>query len=225
METELSTLRSQSRAPAQDPLALRQRMVQDPFGYYQSLGMSPAEIEHMQRVHVAQAMGDKAPPELRTLVQLGSQVSTTSALSSTVEALSRRLDEQEREKQSQAARSSFKTLIADASKYPHLSKAYAANPALFDSRVDGKGNVEELAKTIETEQASLAAVYGYKAPAQAASANAGTQQSQSAQAQPASVAGTISGDPPPIPQAKAGIWTPDEHAKLRDEVLRKYANK
>ena len=107
METELASLRSQARAPAHDPQAERARMVQDPYGYYRSLGMSQAEIEHMQRVHVATVMGDKAPQELRTLVQLGSQVSTTSTLSSTVEALSRRLDAQDQESKSQAARASW----------------------------------------------------------------------------------------------------------------------
>lgn len=199
-------------------------MVQDPYGYMTSLGLTAGEIEHVQRVHVATVMGDKAPTELRTLVQMGPQISATSAIASDLQALSRRLDEQDSERKSQAARDSFKSLIADKTKYPLLSKAYTAAPHLFDARVDGKGNVEELAKSIEAEQVALAAAYGVKVEAQPASENAETNTSQSKQAQPA-LAGAMSGDAPPIQQKKPGVFTPEEHVALRDEILRKHAPK
>jgi hypothetical protein len=193
----------------------------DQYAVLNELGFSPAEIQHLQRVHVAHAMGDQAPQELKVLAQMGPQISTTSAIAATVESLSRRLDEQDKRKTQEAAAQSFKSLISDKSKYPNLSVAYAADPSLFEGDVGGGEDVAAIADKLEKRQAALAAVYAPKSGSPSASSNAGYQQVESVQGKPA-IAGAMSGDPPPIPTKSQGVFTQDDHVKLRDEVVRKH---
>jgi hypothetical protein len=240
LEAQLAaSIKSQTQAPqtpAFDVGAFKRAFVANPIGVLGEMGVNEHELQHIQRVHVAHQLGDSAPHELKMLAQMGPQISATNTLASSVEAISRRLDERDQRESQQAVRSSFASLVVDKSKYPHLSAAYAADPSMFDTEVAGyKGNAAELATALETRQAKIAAIYR-PAPAQTASdedaENKGTkpddepgdepdEHDQSKQVKPA-LAGTMSGDPP-IPQQKdAGLLNPEEDAKLKAQILRKY---
>lgn len=221
METELSALRSQSRQPAQDPNAWVKALITDPVGTMTKYGIP---VDHITRAGVAHVMGDQAPPQFQMAAPMGPVYSATRDLATSVEAISRRLDAQDRQAKVFTTRESLKTLAADSKKYPHLAKAYAANPALFESDVSShQGSAEDLAGALEARQAAIASVYGVKLDAPPASVNAeNNDQTPSAQGQSAN-AGVTSGDVPQLPQSKAGVFDPKaDHEKLKEEILRKH---
>lgn len=216
LEAEVSGYRSRAREPEKasfDPVAFRNAFVSDPVGTMTKMG---APVDHITRVLVANAMGDGAPPELKVLAAMGPQVSATHALDSKVETLSRQLSALVESQTKKGARESFQALATDKSKYPHLAKAYAVDSSLFDEDVSRGGNAEEIATALETRLKKVASVY---APP-ASEANADSQQDPSTQVKPA-LASTMSGDPPPPPKDKVGLFTQDDHARLRDEIIRK----
>ncbi len=186
----------------------------DPIGTHRRVGLTDDHIQHSTRVHVANAMGDQAPHELRMLAAQGPMVSATNTLQSDVQVLRQRLEHYENEGKTKVVRESFKALAADKSKYPHLAKALAANPALLDEQL-GKhgGSAEEFANA----QEALAALY---APPPVREGNTDDQMPNSQQGKQAQGSG-LDPTPPPIAQGKAGVFTPEDHAKLRDEIVRK----
>lgn len=227
LEGELSGLRSQSRQPSGiDPAALKRGLLTDPAGTLARLGFNETELNHVDQLHVARVMGDAAPPQLKALAQSGQNVLATSQIQQTLEALSRRLDESDNKTKLETTRQSFKALAADKTKYPHLAKAFATNPALFEGRVTASGSAEDLAKQIEAEQAQIASIYGFKPDAPPASNEHAdnTQQAQSQESKPA-VAGTLNGDVPQIPQTPVGVFDASkDHEKLKNEILSKFAS-
>ncbi len=211
LEAEVAPLRAKSREPA--GINPREYLA-DPIGTLRRAGFSDEHIQHSTRVHVANAMGDQAPPELKMLAQMGPTVSATSSLQNDVQVLRQRLETYENEGKAKAARESFKALAADKSKYPNLAKALAANPLLLDEQLGRHGgSAEEFANA----QEALAALY---APPPVSVGNTDDQVPTSQQGKQAQ-GGGIDPTPPPIPQAKAGVFTPEDHAKLRDEIVRK----
>lgn len=219
MERELSTLRARPAEQKFDANAFISAMMVDPHGTLAKMGARKDHLDHLTKVFVANAMGNEAPPQLQMLAAMGPQVNATHALDSKLEALSRQFSELTESQKRNGVRESFKALTADKVKYPHLSKAYAANPALFDEALNGTGTAEEIAKTMEERHAAIAKIY---APTPAASENADTATTQSTQSQPA--AGGIDPTPPPIPKASTGVWSEAEHVRLRDELVRKYTS-
>lgn len=217
METELAAFRSAKPAPTFDT----QAFIRDPLGTMTRMGIP---VDHVTKVLVANAMGEQAPPELKVLAAMGPQVSATHALDAKLEALSRQFSELTAAQKTQGARDSWKALIADKSKYPHLAKAVSADASLFDDELSAHGGTaEELAATIEAKLAKYAAVI---APPPASEANADTKatDAQSKQSTPAPLATTTSGGVPPIPQTPTGVLTPDAQKTLRDEIVRKYSS-
>jgi len=219
LETELAKLRA-----ANSPGAIKQQLVNNPAGFFASLGLTPEEKTHVQRVTVADALGDQAPPEMRMLAQLGPQIAQQSQLAATIEALSRRVEELVvAPRKAEETRTSLNALIANKEAYPFLSAAIAKNPSLLDSKVKNRtGEAADIAKELEAEAKEFATAFGYQAPAQPASdANAETNKdAQSTQSKPAPLAGAQM-IVPPIPGATVGPLTPEEDKQLKEEFLRK----
>lgn len=220
MEAELSTLRQSKQPEKQFDVSeynrqLAQQITNDPFG---TLGKMGVPTDHIMRVAVTHALGDKATPEQRMFAQMGPQISAQQALASNYEALSRRLEDMDA-KAAQASRAtSMQKLIADKAKYPHISKAYEADPSLFESDLAGhKGSAEELATALEARASKMAKAFGVAS--QPASEDAETT-AQSSQGKPAT--GDTITDVPSLPVNKVGEFTSDDHQKLKAEILRKY---
>lgn len=210
MEAELATLRAQKRETPAVPQFNPHDFVRDPVGFMSRHGIP---TEHVTRVLVASALGDQAPPELKVLASLGPQMSATRALEEKFDALSRQLAESA---SSSKARESAKALLSDKSKYPHLAKAFAADPSLEDEMVAAGGNAEEYAKKME---ARLKVVAPAPPPASDANAEAAkAAQDQSAQVQPATEGAPPKGDLPTL-TPPGGQW---DHDRERDAVLRKH---
>lgn len=226
----LEANKSAAQAPQQTGIDPRQLAV-DPIGVLTRAGVP---VEHVTRVFVAHAMGDKAPPELRTLAMMGPQVSATQALTADLERMRQRLDEYEQRDNQARVRQSFSSLAADKAKYPFLAAAHARDPKLFDSEVDVfKGDAAALAEAIEGRLKVIAPALGVKPqPASNESADA-TKQGQSTetkQAQETAVSPNgADTTPPPLPSAtgaNAGkTFTAAEHQALKDRIVRKYSQK
>jgi hypothetical protein len=214
LEAEVSGYRRQAKPEPQFNMeAFRQDFIADPVGTMQRLG---APVDHVTRVLVANAMGEQAPPELKMLAAQGPQVNAARALEARVEALSRQLSDVTAASSKKATRESFQAITADKSKYPHLAKAVSADPSLVEDELGSHGGTaEELAAKLEARLSKVAAIY---APP-AASSNAETQD-QSTQVAPATTGG-LSGGVPPLTQKPSGVFTPEDHARLRDECVRK----
>lgn len=212
-----------ARTPAEKPAnqfnmdAFLQAFVSDPVGTMTRMG---APVDHITKVLVANAMGDSAPPELKMLAAMGPQVSHAKALDSKVEALSRQLSSFT-ESAKKGTRESFKALANDKTKYPHLAKALAADPELINSDWDAHGgSAEELAAKLEGTHARVAKIY---APPAASDESAETTTDPSTQVKPAAMGGNNT--VPPLPVAKPGVFTEDDHVKLRNEIVAKYSSK
>lgn len=217
LEAEVSGYRSRKHEPEKptfDPVAYRQAFLADPIGSLTRMG---APVDHITKVLVAHALGDNAPPELKVLASMGPQVSAQHALDAKVETLSRQLSALT----TSGSRDKFRSLAKDASKYPNLSKMLETDPSFFDDEISDGANVEEFAKGRESRMATAAKAFGPKTPP-ASDANA-DETAQSTQGKPA-IAGAISGDPPPLPRGPSGVFTQEDHQKLRDEVVRKYSS-
>jgi hypothetical protein len=230
MEKELATLRqkpaavSAPPAPAFDARQFLSAYLADPYGTIARMGATPDQLRHVTQVHFAHALGDQAPPELKMLAQLGPQVAATSHLASQIQSLGQRLESFETGVTKKSTRESFSAVAVDKAKYPHLAAAYAADPSLFDSELEGhKGNAAELAESLETRHKKLAGIYGPKTPP-ASDENAESNDGQSKQAELATQAVGMDPTPPPLPKSTPGVWSDDEHARVRDEIVRKYSS-
>jgi hypothetical protein len=169
---------------------------------------------------LAKALGENAPPHVKDYVRSNKQQGATVAtLESKLESLGRRLDEVT--SGSRAER--FKAAAADTSKYPHLARAYAADPSLFDGEVGSGTDVAEIAQRTEERLAKLAPALGATPPAASTSADT---VAQAQNAKPAPTADALQGTPPPIQQPKSGaISSQDAYAALKAEVLQKHQQK
>lgn len=218
MEQELSTLRARPQAApvAFDPAAFARSMAQDPMG---TLGKYGVPVEHVTKVLVAHALGDQAPPEARFAATQGQQVSAMMKMQSEFEAMRQSLASFEADKARSSTRDSLKSLTSDKSKYPNLGAAFAADPSLFDSDLAShKGDATALAQTLEDRLAKTAAALGVKVPQTASSDTAAaTGQSTQATAQ----TGGIDPTPPSSTAKPRGVFDETEHARLRDEIVRK----
>lgn len=222
MEAELAGFRKQAAKPT-TPAFDKAAFVRDPLGFMAQHGI-PAD--HVTKVLVANAMGEQAPPELKVLAAMGPQMSHTLTLNEKLETLSRQFSELVSSKQSEGKRESWKALIADKTKYPHLAKAVSADTSLFDDDLSAfGGTAEELAASIEAKLAKYAAVITPPPASEANADNAEKADAQSTQSTPAPLAATTAGGVPPIPQTPAGPPTPDQQKALRDEIVRKYGSK
>ncbi len=224
MEAELASLRNrkpEASAPAFDPAAFRAAFVADPVGTMTRMG---APVDHVTRVLVAHAMGDTAPPELKVLAAMGPQVNAAQALDAKVEALSRQLSDLNASSSKSGVRESFKAITADKTKYPHLAKALTADPGFFDEDLGTHGgSAEDFASKMEARLSKVGTVFGVTIAPPAASSEHADPNVQSQKDKPAALEGALNGSPPPLPEPKAGVFTAEDHAKLRDETVRKYA--
>jgi hypothetical protein len=219
LEAEVSRSRAATQAPQlnEDAIiqAFVQRLIHDPIGTLTSRG---APVEHLTRVFVANAMGDQAPQELKMLAAQGPQVIAARAVESKVEALSRQFSNLVDATTKAATRESFKALTSDKSKYPHLAKAAAADPDLIAEELGAHGGTaEELAAKLEARLTKVAAVY---APPPASGEDA-VSHVPSTQDTPA---GVTNDGVPPIPKQAVGVFRAEDHAKLRDEIVRKHTS-
>lgn len=213
LETEVSGYR---KRPAEDtnkfdPVAFRQSFITDPIGQMTKMGVP---VDHITRVMVAHAMGDEAPPHLKALAQMGPQVSATHALDDKVESLSRQISALVAKEGKTSARERLHALAKDKTAYPSLASVLESHPSFFDDDLSDGANVEDFAKRHEERLSKIM-------PRPASDENADTTV-QSMQNKPAT-AGTISGDPPPLPTKPAGVFTQEDHFKLRDEIVRKFS--
>lgn len=210
MESELATFRAKraEAAPVDHSKELATSLARDPVGTMTRLGIP---VDHTTKILVAHALGDAAPPELKMLAAMGPQVSATNALASDLQAMRQRLEGFE----AKAARESAKALASDKSKYPHLAKALAADPSLFEDELAKGTSVEDL----EARVARVAKVYSPPA----SEADADTQQAESTNGKQAQAEVPLDPTPPPIAKKAAGVFTPEDHVSLRDEIVRKFA--
>lgn len=215
LEAEVSGYRSQKKEPEFDQQAFRQKFVTDPIGVMSQMG---APVDHVTRVLVAHALGDQAPPELKVLATMGPTVSATHALQAQVEALSRQLTTLTSAEKAKGVRERFKALAKDKTKYPNLASVIESDPSYFDDEISDGADVEAFAASREGR---LAPLLKLKTPP-ASEANA-DETAQSTQGKPA-IAGAMNGDVPPLPRDKTGVFTQEDHQKLRDEIVRKYSS-
>jgi hypothetical protein len=220
----------------------------DPIGSLSKMG---ADVQYLTKLLVANAMGEQAPPELRALAHMGPQVAATRALEAKLNDLSRQVTDVVTSSSKKAARESFKAVTSDKSKYPALSKALAADPEFFDEDFERHtGSAEEFATRMEARLAKLGLVP--TPPASDVNADAdeppsdstlGTpqieyadepvdddQSTQVESAPPKAAAPPVRRAPvnsamPPLNQPKAGVFTPEDHAKLAQDIVRKYSGR
>lgn len=241
MEMEMEKLRKQPApaAPAFDPSAL----INDPVGELSRLGVP---VEHISRILVAHTMqqaGITPPPAFQAAAQVGPTINATRALAGQYEQLSRQVSELVTSGKMKSTSEKFKALIVDKTKYPHLARAVAADPSLFDDDVTQHGGTaEELATKLEARHAKLAAAYGLKPTppvsdentdvsdednsayaqidtTQSQQSGAGTDESDTVGNQ----AGANNGPPPIARKVVNKIWTQEDHERTRDEIVRKYS--
>lgn len=214
LESEVSVSRKARQEPDKqqfDPVAFRQSFITDPVGQMARYGIP---VEHITRVMVANALGDEAPPHLKALAQMGPQVSATHALDDKVENLSRQLSTLLAKEGKTSARERLNALAKDKTAYPSLASVLEKVPSYFDDELTDGANIEEFAKQREERLAKIIP--------QTASVKNADDVAQESQGKPAT-AGTISGDPPPLPVKSLGVFTQEDHAKLRDEIVRKFS--
>ncbi len=199
-----------------DPQQVARAMASDPVGTMTRLGIP---VEHVTRVMVAHQLGDAAPPELRALAQQGPLMSATQAIAQDLQAMRQRLESFEERDRQVSKRQSFSALASDKTKYPTLAATYKKHPELFDNDAAGfQGDVAAYAESQEKRLAALAPALGVTPPV--SSVNTDTT-GQSSQAKAHGVSG-IDPTPPPIPNAKPGVFTPETHAELKARILAKY---
>lgn len=218
MEAEVSGYRSRKQEPAGlDPTAFKGQFTSDPLGTISRMGLP---LDHITRVLVAHAMGDAAPPELKALAAMGPQVSATATLDAKVTELTRQLTEMTASSSRNGVRTSFNALATDKVKYPNLSKALTAQPDLYNEELaTRRGSADEIAAQLEAHLTKVAAIY---APQPASDEAAVSTPDPSTQIKPVAAAGALVGGVPPLPTVTQGVFTQDEHTKLRDEIVRKY---
>lgn len=197
-------------------------MTQDPVGVLTRLGVP---VDFVTKVFVANALGDQAPPELKALAAMGPQVSHAAALDSKVESLSRQISTMTEAEKKKAAVQSFKELAKDKTKYPSLAKALETEPSYIDDELAFmEGSAEEYAAKLEGRLSKAAKVFAPPPPASEANADTSgtpeTQADQSTKVKPATTSGSV----PALKQSTPGVFTEEEHAKLRDEIVRKYSS-
>jgi hypothetical protein len=211
------------QAPAFDARAFAQAFTADPVGVMTRLGIP---TDHVSRVMVAHTLGDAAPYELRMLAAQGPQVSAVQAIQSDLQAVRQRQEAIEAASKKATERQSFSALAVDKTKYPLLAAAMAKNPARYAGRVDShQGDAAALAATIEADLKADLEALGITPPASAA--NADTQQAQSTQGKQAQDGttvnpGSVDPTPPQIQEKKPGVFTMEDHAALRDRIVRKH---
>lgn len=224
-----------------------------------SLIKAGADLDYLTKVLVARAMGDQAPDHLRVVAQMGPQISATRRLEQKLEDLANKVTGIVDSSAKKSARESFKTLAADKTKYPALSKVLTADPDFFNEDLEGlSGSAEDFATKMEarlaklpgfvaTETASdedadttgdeevydsnLANELGFDpnddsivANGQSEQPDVGTVEAPKTVPPPPKRA-PVNGRMPPLNQPKAGVFTPDENAKLIEEVVRKYSGR
>jgi len=248
LEAETSQHRKREPDQAAINAAVRSAMEQmavDPVGV---AGKYSLPVDHITRVLVANAMGKDAPSELRTLAMQGPQISAQRALDAKVDELSRQFTAFLESQTKKSGAESFKALVQDKTKYPHLSKAYAEAPDLYDPDSIG-ANAEDFMTKEEKRLSKLHSVWN---PKPASDENADKTSGQSQQTEPTQSPESIRGqipqfdhlgrprngatslqsemkppaqirpDVPPIQDTKPGLFTPEDHARIRDMVVRKF---
>lgn len=213
----------ESAAQARTPSGLDpQQVIADPFGAMSRAGLP---VDHITKLLVARAMGDKADPGLQALAHMGPTVSAQHQLQTTLEAVVRRLEAMESGGQKMAMRNELKSTAADKAKYPRLAAAYAADPELFDSDVAGhKGTAAELAEQLEARLSRSAKALGVPDAQPASNEAAAIQQDQSQQVK-RTPSGEVDPTPPPPIQQKnpQGVFTQDTAKELKERILKQYA--
>lgn len=131
LESEKASLQKAAAKAGIDPAQL----AADPVGTLTKAGVNATDITNLL---IAQAMGDKAPQELRVLLKTGQQVNAAqSALASKVDELSQHVNEYRVRDAKAAARKSFIALASDKQKYPTLAAAIERDPSMFDEELSG----------------------------------------------------------------------------------------
>lgn len=210
MEEELSHLRKTSTGAVD-----KRAFVTDPIGAMEKMGI---DKHHVAKFLIADQLGDKADPAIRTYAQLGPQIAQTESLKSELEALRKAFDDQQQElRRATLAQSLQKN--TDKSKHPHLAAALARDPDLFKAEIDAhRGDATTLAEALEGRLAATAKALGHSLPADSSkTSDAPTESSKPA------LAGSLSGDPPIESPSTTSGWTSEDHSKLKAEILRKYA--
>lgn len=219
METELASLRKQDKPSGPDSASVLAELRRNPTAAMAKYGI---DRDYVTKVLVAEALGDKAPPELRAMAALGPQVAAQSELAAEMAALRQRLDASEKESARRTTLESTKNLAADKTKYPHLSKALANDPSLIEDEIRTAGvSASEAASAVEARLARAAKALGVTPPPSQENGNTATGADTGATTTSTKVTAHMGGDPPQIPQGKAKSgFTEDDKAALRDEIVR-----
>jgi hypothetical protein len=219
LESELRSKPAKESESVFDLVAFRKQLTIDPIGTLRSLQLGTEHIDHVRSVLIADKLGDQAPPQLRVFAAQGAQLVAAHAQAETIAALSRRLDDRDKQEQKATKREAFKSITANKEKYPNLAKAFAADPELVSEMDAHGGTAEEFAASQEAKLQKLVSVFA-PSTASVTADNRG----QSTQAKPTALAGTLSGDPPPLEKEQSG-WTRDQYTKIRDGIVQKYSQK
>lgn len=208
---------SRQPKPEFDPRQFAQALTSDPVGTMTRMGVP---VDYVSKLLVAHTLGDHAPAELRTLAMMGPQVSQMQAIASDLQAVRQRQEAIEERDRKSNLRTSFSGLATDKTKYPLLAAAFGKAPSLFSDEIESyRGNADELAAAIEGRLKVTAEAAGYTPPA--SDADADKTQGQSTQAKQAP--GAVDQTPPPLSQAKPGVFTQEDHEALKQRIIRKYS--
>jgi hypothetical protein len=195
----------------------------DVMGSLASIGADPDYVTKVLVARALEASGHPVPPQLQMAAQMGPQMAQTDALRAQVESLSRQISDLTAAQSKGSVRESFSKAIADKSKYPHLSKAYAQNPALFQEQLDAhQGDASELATKMESQLTSYAAVFGVAAPTPSTADGDDDDGDESTNVTPANPG--ANGELPPASKTadKGGLFTQEDHERLKAEVLKNF---
>lgn len=203
-----------------DPAALAREIARNPVAAFQKYGINK---DHVTQVLVADALGDQAPPALRTAAALGPTVAAQSELAAEMAALRQRLDAAEKASASRIAMESTKTHAADKSKYPHLARALANDPDLIQAEIERTGaSAQDAAAKVEAQLARAAKAMGY-VPADGKKSDDTAREDDPGATTSRKVTAHEGGNPPPVNRgsAKAG-WSEEDRDTLRDNIVRKW---
>ena len=216
----IAALEGKLSAPPAGQSFDKRKATLNPIGYFKELGM---DITHLSRHFVANALGKDCPPELSAMVQMGPQIAATSHLEELVTSLSRKVDQLA----TRQSVDSLKTKPVDHAKYPTLAAAVKADPSILDRELASIGDTvspEEALKKVEEKLSTYAKAFNFKPPSSQDTNKTETIQNPDGSAIKSDItpATVPSGEVPPLlPNSSGGVFTADEHERLKNAVLRK----
>lgn len=213
-----------------DASAIIQGMVLNPLGTLKGAGYGDDVVEHMRQVLIADKLGPQAPMQMQMAASQGPMMMQFQALAKTVAELADRVSNTTTAAAQSTEREKFKGIVTNASKNPHLTKAYAKNPEKYIGLLSSQGGTAEdfIAKQ-EAELKEIAEALGIvksePAGTPAASENAGKQGEGKNTTIVSAQSGLLNDVPVPKPgMSPEGTWNKGTYQALKAKLVEE-ANK